>query len=82
MIHKLKKSSLIGSTVLPASMSLALPGASAHGDTKPNLSKPAKATAIDEHVFGLQGNPKKVSRTITVDMTDMMRFTPADITVK
>ncbi|GAB7547732.1 cupredoxin domain-containing protein [Cupriavidus sp. 8B] len=32
--------------------------------------------------FGKPGDPKNVSRTINVDMTDNMRFTPAVITVK
>lgn len=32
--------------------------------------------------FGKPGDAKKVSRTVNVDMTDDMRFTPAAITVK
>ncbi len=32
--------------------------------------------------FGKPGDPKNVSRTVNVDMTDDMRFTPAAITVK
>lgn len=32
--------------------------------------------------FGKPGEPKKVSRTVNVDMTDDMRFTPSTITVK
>jgi uncharacterized cupredoxin-like copper-binding protein len=32
--------------------------------------------------FGQPGDPKKVSRTIEVDMSDQMRFAPADIQVK
>jgi len=31
--------------------------------------------------FGREGNPKKATRTITVDMADSMRFTPAEGTV-
>ena len=33
-------------------------------------------------VFGREGDPKKVSRTIRIDMADTMRFTPAAITIK
>lgn len=36
----------------------------------------------DEHPFGKEGSLKKATRTITVDMSDNMRFTPGDITVK
>ncbi|OGU17262.1 MAG: hypothetical protein A2076_00735 [Geobacteraceae bacterium GWC2_53_11] len=32
--------------------------------------------------IGQAGNPQKVTRTITVDMSDSMRFTPSTITVK
>jgi uncharacterized cupredoxin-like copper-binding protein len=32
--------------------------------------------------FGKPGDPAKVSRTVAVDMTDAMRFTPASIAVK
>ena len=32
--------------------------------------------------FGRIGDPKKVSRTIDVDMSDKLRFAPADIEVK
>ncbi len=54
----------------------------AHGDeehAKPRKFDPAKVEATD---FGQEGNPKKVVRTIKVDMADNMRFTPADVTVK
>ncbi len=39
----------------------------------------------EEHhtaALGKPGNPAKVSRTITVEMSDTMRFTPASIAVK
>jgi uncharacterized cupredoxin-like copper-binding protein len=32
--------------------------------------------------FGRKGDPKKVSRTIDVDMSDAMRFSPAELVVK
>jgi uncharacterized cupredoxin-like copper-binding protein len=35
-----------------------------------------------DDTFGKPGDPIKVSRTIAVDMTDAMRFTPAKIIVK
>jgi uncharacterized cupredoxin-like copper-binding protein/Spy/CpxP family protein refolding chaperone len=36
----------------------------------------------DEASFGRKGDPKKVTRTIEVDMSDTMRFAPAELTVK
>lgn len=36
----------------------------------------------EEHAFGKQGDPQKAMRTIVIDMSDTMRFDPADITVK
>ncbi|TSA11438.1 MAG: hypothetical protein D4R79_09530 [Comamonadaceae bacterium] len=36
----------------------------------------------DSGAIGEPGNAAKVTRTITVDMTDAMRFTPADISAK
>ena len=35
-----------------------------------------------EKAFGQKGDPKKVSRTIDIDMSDAMRFAPAELTVK
>ena len=35
-----------------------------------------------ETAFGRKGDAKKVSRTIDVDMSDAMRFAPAELTIK
>lgn len=35
-----------------------------------------------DSAIGKPGDAKKASRTVTIDMTDAMRFTPASITVK
>lgn len=50
----------------------------AHGKKS---SKPATLNP-EEKTFGKQGDPKKITRTINVDMSDQMRFTPAALTVK
>jgi len=53
----------------------------AHGDG--HRSKDRDAEISDEqHAFGKQGNRKKVTRTIHIDMSDTMRFTPASIRIK
>jgi len=54
----------------------------AHTDA-PQDAKPArKAVSTEEKAFGREGDPKKVSRTVTVDMSDKMRFSPASLTVR
>lgn len=58
-------------------------GALAHGNDEP-AAKPRKfdASQVEETSFGRQGDPAKATRTIRVDMSDAMRFTPAGITVQ
>ena len=65
--------------VLASASTLAL----AHGDKHDDM-KPAKARPIstEEHSFGRQGDPRKVTRTVTVDMSDAMRFSPSEVRVK
>jgi uncharacterized cupredoxin-like copper-binding protein len=62
-------------------LSTASIGASAHGD-KPQSKKPATAQTLEEKSFGREGDPKKVSRTVKVEMADTMRYTPSEITIK
>lgn len=69
--------------LLASSLLIASTAALAHGDedhaAKPRTFDPAKVEAT---AFGQEGDPKKVTRTIKLSMTDAMRFTPADVTVK
>jgi len=50
----------------------------AHGDPKKPV---ATKTVIEGKTFGREGDPKKITRTIQVDMTDAMRYSPMQITV-
>ena len=59
---------------------LATGGAYAHGDAK--HAKKAEKVEMKETAFGRTGDPKKVSRTVEIDMSDRMRFTPAELTVR
>lgn len=54
----------------------------AHGD--PHAQKSARPGTIssEEKSFGKAGDPKKIARTINVDMSDKMRFTPATLAIK
>jgi uncharacterized cupredoxin-like copper-binding protein len=40
------------------------------------------SASTQEKAFGRKGDPKKVSRTIELDMSDAMRFAPAELVVK
>jgi uncharacterized cupredoxin-like copper-binding protein len=64
-----------------AALALAIGSAWAHGD-KHEGQPAARAISTEETTFGREGDPKKVTRTINVDMSDRMRFTPAELTVK
>ncbi len=52
-----------------------------HSDRGP-ASKEKKAISTEEKSFGREGDPKKVSRTIKVDMSDKMRFSPDTLEFK
>jgi uncharacterized cupredoxin-like copper-binding protein len=67
--------------VLTALALLAPFHASAHGEEKHSGAK-KKALSAEQHPWGREGDPAKASRTILVDMSDAMRFTPSKLTVK
>lgn len=72
-------------TLLAVAGVLASASAWPHGDTHEKQAQPRDVRARispEEHPFGRQGDPKKVSRTVRIDMADTMRYTPAVITVK
>jgi uncharacterized cupredoxin-like copper-binding protein len=52
-----------------------------HGDAK-HEKKAAKPISTEEKDFGREGDPKKASRTVRIDMSDKMRFTPANLSIK
>jgi uncharacterized cupredoxin-like copper-binding protein len=51
-----------------------------HGDAK-HPKKEAKPISTEETAFGREGDSKKAKRTIRVDMSDKMRFTPSRLTI-
>lgn len=67
--------------VLVAALAALPAAASAHGDAHKQAKAPA-AQPMVENAFGRTGDPKKASRTVRVDMSDRMRFTPDSIEVK
>ncbi|MCU0898682.1 MAG: cupredoxin family protein [Burkholderiales bacterium] len=56
-------------------------GAFAHGDAV-HKPKPSATPTPAETSFGRTGDPKRVTRTVSIDMSDRMRFTPAELTVR
>ncbi len=69
--------------LIGSSFALAATAALAHGDaTHPSAARQYDARKVAATDFGREGDPKRVTRTIRVDMTDNMRFTPADIAVR
>jgi uncharacterized cupredoxin-like copper-binding protein len=67
--------------VLAASLVVSGQAVLAHGE-KAHAKKAPQPISTEETPFGREGDPRKASRTIDVDMSDKMRFTPAQLTVK
>lgn len=74
----MKKTNALAFTVLVLGTGAAM----AHGGEEHAAARKFDASKVEATAFGQEGNPKKVARTIQVDMTDNMRFTPAGVTVK
>lgn len=65
---------------LAACLAAGAQAVSAHGDNK--AGKGARAISTEEKPFGREGDPKRVTRTMTVEMSDRMRFTPNELTIR
>jgi len=64
-------------------LALAVPVAVAHSGKSGEGAKPEVDYAkAQEMPFGKPGDPRRAKRTVTVDMSDKMRFMPAVVTVK
>jgi uncharacterized cupredoxin-like copper-binding protein len=64
-----------------AGMAMLAGAALAHGEAKQG-KKEARALSADEHAFGREGDPKKASRTVRIDMSDKMRFSPDRLSIR
>lgn len=60
----------------------AFAGAAFAHDEAGHAKKDAKPISMEDKAFGREGDPKKASRTVRVDMSDKMRFTPASLSIK
>ncbi len=73
------KQNLLFTAMLALPMFIAGPLAHAHGDQK---DTPVTQSVEEQTDWGIAGKPAWVTRTVQIDMTDAMRFTPDKITVK
>lgn len=56
--------------------------AQAHGDDSHSMKKHNfDAAKVERRAFGQEGDPKKVTRTIQVDMNDAFRFAPDQVRI-
>lgn len=70
-------------TILTAALAMAFSSlAIAHGNAEHGKKSAKRAISKEEHAFGREGDPRQARRTISVDMADTMRFTPAEITLR
>lgn len=67
---------------LALSLALSAATAFAHGGEEHGPKHRYDATKVEATAFGQEGDPRKVARTVRIDMSDAMRFTPADITIR
>jgi uncharacterized cupredoxin-like copper-binding protein len=68
--------------IAAAALMLCAAAVQAHGNEGHGAARAYDAAKVQDTPFGREGDPAKATRTIRVDMTDTMRFTPASITVK
>ena len=73
------KRNLLFATMLAMPMVITGSLAYAHGDQK---DTPVTQSVEEQTDWGIAGKPAWVTRTVQIDMTDAMRFTPDKITVK
>ena len=55
--------------------------AGAHDDGK-HAKREAHAISAEERAFGREGDPKTASRTVKIEMSDSMRFSPAELRIR
>jgi uncharacterized cupredoxin-like copper-binding protein len=82
MKKKTTVNAVLRTALFTITLGVAAPAVFAHGDATHGKPKTAAPIATEEHAFGKQGDPKKITRTIAIDMNDMMRFNPTEITVR
>lgn len=67
---------------IAATLALAHVTSFAHGNESHTTHHRYEASQVEQTPFGQEGDPRKVTRTVTVGMADTMRFTPSVVIVK
>jgi uncharacterized cupredoxin-like copper-binding protein len=67
---------------ITVAIALALAGSALAHEGAKQHKKADAPISTEENAFGREGDPKKVSRTVNVEMSDQMRFTPDALAVK
>lgn len=68
--------------ILLAAAAMAFAGSAPAHESARHPKETAAPISAEETSFGREGDPKKVSRTVNVGMSDKMRFTPVEIAVR
>ena len=69
--------------ILVIALGFAVTGSSAIAHTEaPHATNKTRTISAEEHAFGREGDVRKAIRTVEVDMSDRMRFSPSALTVK
>jgi uncharacterized cupredoxin-like copper-binding protein len=71
----------VNAIAVAASVALVQAPAFAHGE-KAHAAPTIDYSEVEETAFGRAADPRKAKRTIRVDMSDEMRFRPAELAVK
>jgi uncharacterized cupredoxin-like copper-binding protein len=82
MKKQTKIKAILRTALVTITLGATAPAVLAHTSAPHDKPKAAAPISTEEHAFGKQGDPKKVTRTIAIDMNDMMGFNPPEITVK
>jgi uncharacterized cupredoxin-like copper-binding protein len=69
-------------TLVLGALSLGVNLALAHGVEDHSKHHKYDTSKVEETAFGREGDPRKVSKTIKVEMADAMRFSPDNLVVK
>ena len=69
------------SLITACAVSLGISGAFAHGN-EDHAGKPPAAAKKEQKDWGVAGDAKSVTRTVTLSMSDSMRFTPDKLAFK
>ena len=68
--------------IIATAVFAAFAGSALAHDEKYDTPKKAGYAKAEETAFGRAADPKKAKRTVKVEMSDQMRFSPAEITVR